>query len=222
MTPQTDASVQAIRLAWGIGISEAEADSAACVIENRKLLRPDKSETYWARALRNLMLDSARRNRILRHAGEANLYPRRPIGRNYVEDELIEAIDAGRHSNRRQQDIQLDNIVRQIMKVAGQIEHVNTFRMAHEDFITKLKAQKKLPDLRLRSTLRFKDPISGGTVLTADVSSYFSWPPDHHDWAIKRSAVCLVACPGISVLPRTIHCHLERNPVPEGAFVLDL
>lgn len=135
---------------------------------------------------------------------------------------MIEAIDACRRGNWRRQELQIDNVLAKIVKVAGQVEHVNTFGMTHEDFIAKLRAQKKISDLRLRITLRFNDPISGGTLLSTHVSSYFSWPPDHHDWAIKRSAVSLVASPGISALPGTIHCHLERNPVPEGAIVLDL
>jgi hypothetical protein len=64
MTTPTDAVVDAIRLAWGVGISQAEADSAACVLEDRKLLRPEKSGSYWLRALRNLMLDYARHSRL--------------------------------------------------------------------------------------------------------------------------------------------------------------
>jgi len=36
MTARTDAAVLAIRRAWGIGICEAEAYRAACVIQNRK------------------------------------------------------------------------------------------------------------------------------------------------------------------------------------------
>ena len=66
--PLQKAEVEAIRLAWGIGISQVEADSAACVIEERRLRRPDLPESYWARALRNLMLDYARHSKERKHA----------------------------------------------------------------------------------------------------------------------------------------------------------
>lgn len=222
MTTNTDAAADAIRLAWGIGISQAEADSAACVVEDRKLLRPDKSESYWSRALRNLMLDYARHSRVRKHAVLAILYPRRTGRGNYVEDALIEAIDARRRGNRRRQEIQLDNILAKIVKVAGQVEHVNTFTMTHDAFIARLQAQRKIPALHLRSTLRFTNPRTARLLLAVQVTSYFSWPSDHHDWTIKRSAVSLDASDEISALPQTIHYYLERNPIPDNATVLDL
>lgn len=222
MSTTIDATAHAIRLAWGIGISQAEADSAACVIENHKLLRPHKPQSYWSRALRNLMLDYARHSRVRKHAVLAILYPRKTGRGNYVEDALIDAIDASRCGNRRRQEIQLDNIIAKIVKVAGQVEHVNTSTLTHDAFIARLCAHKKLPALRLRSTLRFIDPCTKHTLLTVQVTSYFSWPSDHHDWAIKRSAVSLDASAEMSAIPQTIHCYLDKNPIPEGASVWNL
>jgi hypothetical protein len=222
MTTNTDAVVDAIRLAWGIGISQAEADSAACVIEDRKLLRPDRPASYWSRALRNLMLDYARHSKDRKHSVLAILYPRRTGRGNYVEDALIEAIDAERRANRRRQEIQVNNILAKILKVAGQVEYVNTSSMTHDAFIARLQTQKKLPALRLRSTLRFTNPLTARTLLAAQVTSYFSWPSDHHDWPIKRSAISLDASDEICALPQTIHCYLERDPIPDNATVLDL
>src|SRR6266700_3574932 len=154
MTMKTDQAVDAIRLAWGIRISQAEADSAACVIEERKRVRPDKPEFYWSRALRNLMLDFARLSKVRKPAVLEILYPRRTGRGNYVEDALIKGIDARRRSN-RSQEIQTDNILTMIVKVAGQVEHVNTSLVTHDAFVSRLVAQKKLPALRLRSSLRF-------------------------------------------------------------------
>lgn len=222
MNTQIDAAVDTIRLAWGIGISQAEADSAACVIENRRLLRSDKPQSYWSRALRNLMLDYARRSRARKHAVLEILYPRRTGRGNYVEDAVIRAIDVSRRGNRRRQEIQLDNIIAKIVKVAGQVEHVNTSSMAHDAFIARLHAQKKLPALRLRSRLRFTNPYTSQTLLAVQLTSYFRWPSDHHDWPIKRSAVSLRASAEMSTIPQTIHCYLEKDPIPEGGPVWDL
>jgi hypothetical protein len=221
MTTNSDATVDAIRKAWGIGISEAEADSAASVIEDRKLLRPDKPASYWARALRNLMLDYARHSRIREHAVLEILYPRRTGRGNYVEDALIDAIDA-RRNNQRRQEIQIDNILAKILKVAGQVEHVNTSTMTHDAFIARLQAHKKIPALRLRSTLRFTNPSTARILLVIHVTSYFSWPSDHHDWIIKRSAVSLDASDEMSALPQTILCCLDKNPIPDNSIVCDL
>jgi hypothetical protein len=221
MTTNKDSSVDAIRLAWGIGISEAEADSAACVIEDRKLLRPDKPASYWSRALRNLMLDYARHSRVREHAVLEILYPRRTGRGNYVEDALIEAIDAQRRGNRRRQEI-LDYILAKIVKVAGLVEHVNTSTMTHDAFIARLQTQKKIPALRLRSTLRFTNPFTSETLLTVHVTSYFSWPSDHHDFTIKRSAVSLGASDKMCALPWTIRCTLEKDSIPDNALVWDL
>jgi hypothetical protein len=92
MNTKVAAAVDAIRLAWGIGISEAEADTAACVIADRKLLRPGKPESYWSRALRNLMLDYARHSRVREHAVREILYPMIAINeadfRDYVETKV--------------------------------------------------------------------------------------------------------------------------------------
>jgi hypothetical protein len=214
--------VDAIRLAWGIGISQAEADSAASVIENRKLLRPDKPEWYWSCALRNLMLDYARHNKVRTQAVSEILYPGRTGRGNYVEDALIQAIDASRCRNWRRQEIQLDNIVAKILKVAGQVEHVNTSATTHDSFIARLHAQRKIPALRLRSRLLFINPHTAKPLLTVNLTSYFSWPSDHHDWAIKRSAVSLDASAEMSKIPQTIHCYLEKDPIPEGASVWNL
>ncbi len=222
MITNRDAAVDAIRLASGIGISQAEADSASCVIEDRRLLWPDKPESYWSRALRNLMLDYARHNRVRKHAVLEILYPRRTGRGNYIEDALIDTIDASRRGNRRRQEIQLDNIITKIVKVAGQVEHVNTSATTHDAFISRLHAQKKLPALRLRSRLRFTNPHTSRTFLTVQLTSYFSWPSDHHDWAIKRSAVSFDSSTEMSVIPQTIHCYLEKDPNPEGGAVWDL
>jgi hypothetical protein len=222
MNTKTGAAVDAIRLAWGIGISQAEADSAACVIEDRKLVRPDKSQSYWSRALRNLMLDYARRSRVRKHAVLGILYPRRTGRGNYVEDGLIEAIDARRRLNRHRQEIQLDNILAKIVKVAGRVEHVNAFEMTHDAFIARLQAQRKIPNLRLRSTLRFTNPSATRPLLTVQLTSYFSWPSDNHDWTIRRSAVSLDASAEMAALPQIICCYLKRDPIPDNATVLDL
>jgi hypothetical protein len=222
MSTNIDATADAIRMAWGIRISQAEADSAACVIEDRKLLRPDKPESYWSRALRNLMLDYARRSRARKHAVLEILYPRRTGRGNYVEDALIDAIDASRRRNRRRQEIQLDNIIAKIVRVAGHVEHVNTSATPHDAFIARLQIQKKIPALRLRSTLRFTGPNTMRPLLTVQVTSYFSWPSDHRAWIIKRSAVTLNASNEMSAIPPTICCSLKRDPIPDNAIVLDL
>jgi len=220
VTTNIDAAVEAIRLRWGIGISQAEADSAACVIEDRKLLRPDKPASYWSRALRNLMLDYARHSRVRNHAVLTILYPRRTGQRNYVEDALIEAIDASRQ-NRHRQEVQLDNILDKIVKVGGRIEYVNTSGTTHDNFVRRLEAQNKVPTLRLRSSLRFVNPVTRRSLLTVQLSIYFSWPSEHHDWPIKRSAVSLEASDEVSRLPRNIECHF-KNPIPENAVLVDL
>jgi hypothetical protein len=222
MSTNIDAAAEAIRFAWGIEISHAEADSAGCVIEERKLRRPDMPESYWSRALRNLMLDYARHSKVRTHAVLEILYPRRTGRGNYVENALIEAIDASRRRNRRRQEIQLDNIIAKIVKVAGQVEHVNTSTMSHDAFIARLQAQKKLPALRLRSRLRFTNPCTEQTLLGVQLTSYFSWRSDHRDWVIKRSALSLEASAEMSAIPETIHCYLDRDPVPEGASVWDV
>jgi hypothetical protein len=222
MTTKTDLAVDAIRLAWGIGISQAEADSATCVIEDRKLVRSDKSQSYWSRALRNLMLDYARHSRVRKHAVLEILYPRRTGRGNYVETAMIEAIDARRRANERRQEIQLDNILAKIVKVAGQVEHVNTSTATHNDFVARLQAQRKIPSLRLRSTLRFTHPSTTRPLLTVKVTSYFSWPSDSHDWIIRRSAVSLDASDEMSALPQTICCYLKRDLIPDNATVWDL
>jgi hypothetical protein len=218
----TDASVDAIRLAWGIGISDAEADSAASVIESRKLLHPGMPESYWIRALRNLMLDYARHSRVRKHAVMTILYPRRTGQRNYVEDAMIAAIDAQRRGNPRRQEIQVENILAKIVKTAGQIDHVNTSGLPHDAFIERLQAHKKIPALRLRTKLRFTDPCRQRTLLTVQVSSYFSWPSYHHDWPMKRSAISLDVSAEITALPEMIHCYLEKDPIPDSAIILEL
>jgi hypothetical protein len=222
MTRKTELPVDAIRLAWGIGISQAEADSAACVIEDRKFMRPDKSKSYWSRALRNLMMDYARHSRVRKHAVLEILYPRRTGRKNYVENAMIEAIDAGRQANGRRQEIQLDNILAKIVKVAGQVEHVNTSTMTHDAFIARLETQRKIPNLRLHSTLRFTNPSTTRLLLTVQLTNYFSWPSDNHDWTIRRSAVTLDASDEIAALPQIIWCYLKRDPIPDNATVLDL
>jgi len=220
MTTNTDAAVDAIRRAWGIGISEAEADSAACAIEDRKLLRPDKPESYWSRALRNLMMDYARHSKARKHTVLEILYPRRTGRRNYVEDALIEAIDASRQ-NRRQQETQINNILNTIVKVGGRIEYVNSTGTPHDMFVRRLEEQKKIPSLRLRSSVRFVNPVNTRGLLTVQLSSYFSWPSEHHEWPIKRSAVSLHASDEVSRLPRNIECYFD-SPIPENAVLLDL
>jgi hypothetical protein len=66
------------------------------------------------------------------------------------------------------------------------------------------------------------NPHTAHTLLAVQATSYFSWPSDHHDWVIKRSAVSLDASDEMCALPQTIHCHLDKDPVPDGAFVWDL
>ena len=216
-----EAQVNAIRMAWGIGISQAEAESAACVIQERRRRRPNLPESYWVRALGNLMLDYARHSKERRHAVLEILYPHRTKPGNYVEDALIAAIDAQRPDRRRQQS-QVDKILAKILQIAGHIEHVNTTGATHEDFVTRLLKHKKIPWLRMRSTLQFTNPLSGAVLLTAEVTSYYSWPVEHREWSIKRSAITLHPAPGISTLPVTIHCRITRDPVNEGGLVLTL
>ena len=111
------------------------------------------------------MLDYARHSRPCKHAVLQTLYPHRTGRTNYVEDALIEAIDAGRRGNQRRQETQLENILGKIVKVAGQVEHVNSSTMTHDCFIARLQAQTKIPALRLRSRLKFTNRCSVLTVV---------------------------------------------------------
>jgi len=77
------------------------------------------------------MLDYARHSKVRTHAVSEILYPGRTGRGNYVEDALIQDIDSSRRGNRRHQEIQLANIIGKIVRVAGQVEHVNTSTLSH-------------------------------------------------------------------------------------------
>ena len=90
------------------------------------------------------MLDYAPHSKVREHAVLEILYPHRMDRGNYVEDALIEAIDAPRRANQCPQEIELDNILAKIVKVAGQVEYVNTSTMTHDARVSLFASQEEI------------------------------------------------------------------------------